>query len=159
MRACVRACVRVCVCVISCNALPGHSECRCRHRPTATAYAVVCIVDVRLVGDIALNPNYTHTHIIYIYIYILGCFTKSNHAICLIHMDARVPFTYLSTLAKNYNFSTTIGGPAKALLFPKTTTFSLFQFLLTVSSYCVCSSFVVRAVLNFSMNAMARSAE
>ena len=34
-----------------------------------------------------------------------------------------------------------------------------FPFLLTFSSYCVCSSFVVRAVLNFSMNGMARSAE
>ena len=33
------------------------------------------------------------------------------------------------------------------------------SFLLTFSSYCMCSSFVVRAVLNFSVNAMARSAE
>ena len=37
--------------------------------------------------------------------------------------------------------------------------FEEISFLLTFSSYCECSSFVVRAVLNFSMNAMARSAE
>ena len=41
----------------------------------------------------------------------IRCFTKWNHVICLIHRDARFPFTYVSLLAKHYNFSTTIGVP------------------------------------------------
>ena len=102
----------------------------------------------------------------------VSCFTKSNHAISLIHMDVSVPFTYVSLQANNYNFSTTVGGPAKSFFSPKP---HICHFLVSLpfsstgnpfcswkqlfSSYCACSSFAFRAVLNFSMNAKPRSAE